>query len=63
MAGRKKKMSSEQMDKLIQSMRGSLKSNLGNKPFAEWLSDLNREEKELEERKYRRLAAMGKVGK
>jgi hypothetical protein len=56
-------MSSEQMDKLIQSMRGSLKSNLGNKPFAEWLSDLNREEKELEERKYRRLAAMGKVGK
>ena len=63
MAGRKKKMSSEQMDKLIQSMRGSLKLNLGDKSFAEWLSDLNREEKELEERKYRRLAAMGKVGK
>ena len=45
----------------IHSLRGSVKLNTGGKPFDEWMADLNREEKELEEQKYQRLAAMGKV--
>ncbi len=56
MATRKKKLSREE----IHALRGSLKLNTGGKPFAEWMADLNREEKELEERKFQRFAAMGK---
>jgi hypothetical protein len=59
MANRKKK-SPEQKRKFIRSLRGSIKLNTGGKPFAEWMADLNREEKELEERKFQRFAAMGK---
>lgn len=44
----------------IHSLRGSVKLNTGGKPFAEWMADLNREEKELEERRFQRLATMGK---
>jgi len=48
------------MRKLIHSFRGSLKRQPGDKPFAEWWADYKREEKELEERKFQRLAALGK---
>jgi hypothetical protein len=60
MATRKKKLSPEQMREYIHSLRGSIKFDTGGKPFAEWMADLNREEKELEERKLQRLAALGK---
>jgi hypothetical protein len=63
MVGRKKKLSPEQMREFVHSLRGSVKLNTGGKPFAKWMADLNCEEKELEERKYQRLAAMGKVKK
>jgi len=48
MAGRKKLSRQE-----IHALRGSFKTP-GDKPFAEWMADLNREEKELEEAKLRR---------
>jgi hypothetical protein len=54
MAGRKK-LSREE----IHSLRGSFKTP-GDKPFAEWMAELNREEKELEERKFQRLSVAGK---
>ncbi|MGB7768203.1 MAG: hypothetical protein WBN22_05040 [Verrucomicrobiia bacterium] len=54
MAGRKKLSRRE-----IHALRGSFKTP-GDKPFAEWMAELNREEKELEERKFQRLAALGK---
>jgi hypothetical protein len=60
MATRKKKLSPEQMREYIHSLRGSIKFDTGGKPFAEWMADLNREEKELEERKFQRLAALDK---
>jgi hypothetical protein len=60
MAKGKKKLSPEQMRKFIHSLRGSIKLNTGGKPFAEWMADLNREEKELEERKFQRHMALGK---
>ena len=56
MASRKKQLSRTE----IHTLRGKFKLNLGDKPFAEWMADLNREEKELEERKFQRLAALGK---
>ena len=49
----------EEMRKRIHALRGSFKTP-GDKPFAEWMAELNREEKELEERKFQRLAALGK---
>jgi len=55
MAGRKK-LSLEE----IHALRGSLKRKPGDKPFAEWMVDLNREEKELEEKRFQRLAALSK---
>lgn len=55
MAGRKK-LSREE----IHALRGSLKRKPGDKPFAEWMAELNREEKELEEKRYQRLAALDK---
>ncbi len=56
---RRKKMSPTEMRKYIHSLRGKFKTP-GDKPFAEWMAELNREEKELEERKFQRLAALGK---
>jgi|GEM_PF-646869 len=58
MAGRKK-LSPAEMRKRIHALRGSFKTP-GDKPFAEWMAELNREEKELEEKRYQRLAALGK---
>jgi hypothetical protein len=49
----------EEMRKYIHSLRGKFKTP-GDKPFAEWMAELNREEKELEEKRYQRLAALGK---
>jgi AbrB family looped-hinge helix DNA binding protein len=46
--------------KYILSLRSSLKRKLGDKPFAEAWADHKREEKELEERKYQRLATLDK---
>ena len=51
MASQKKKLSRDE----IHALRGKYKIP-GDKPFAEWMAELNREEKELEERKYQRLA-------
>ena len=56
MATRKNQLSREE----IHALRGKYKRMPADKPFAEWMADLNREEKELEERKIQRLAAMGK---
>jgi hypothetical protein len=56
MASQKKKLSSDE----IHALRGKFKMMPGDKPFAEWWADYKREEKELEERKYQRLAALGK---
>ena len=52
-------MKAEEMRKLVHSFRGKFKIP-GDKPFAEWMAELNREEKKLEERKFQRLAALGK---
>jgi hypothetical protein len=60
MASRKKKPSPAEMRKLIHSFRGKFKLNTGGKSFSQWWSDYKREEKELEERKFQRLAALGK---
>jgi hypothetical protein len=56
MAGRKKKLSREE----IHALRGKFKLDIGGKPFAEWWADYKREEKEFEERKFQRLATLGK---
>jgi hypothetical protein len=42
----------------IHSLRGSTKFDTGGKPFAEWMAEMNREEKALEEAKYARWANM-----
>ena len=52
-------MKTEEMRKLIHSFRGKYRLNTGGKPFSEWWADHKREEKELEERRSRRLAALG----
>ena len=57
MASEKKKLTHDE----IHAMRGKFKLVPNDKPFAEWMADLNREEKKLEERKLQRLAAMGKA--
>jgi hypothetical protein len=54
---RKKKLSPERMRKFIHSLRGKFKFNTGGKSFREWMVDLKREEKELEERKIQRGCA------
>jgi hypothetical protein len=56
---RRKKLSPAEMRKYIHSLRGSFKT-LGDKPFTEWMAELNREEKELEEKRFQRLTALGK---
>jgi hypothetical protein len=50
----------EEMRKLIHSYRGKFKLNTGGKSFSQWWAEHKREEKELEERKFQRLAALGK---
>jgi hypothetical protein len=47
------------MRKYIHSLRGKFKTP-GDKPFVEWMAELNREEKELEERKFQRLFGRGR---
>ncbi len=59
-SSRRNQMKTEEMRKLIHSFRGVFKREPGDKPFAEWMADLNREEKELEEKRYQRLDALGK---
>jgi hypothetical protein len=44
---RRKKLSPAEMRKYIHSLRGKFKTP-GDKPFAEWMAELNREVKELE---------------
>ncbi len=56
MTTRKKKMLSREE---IHALRGSLKRKPGDKPFAEWMADLNREEKELEEARFLRMTRAG----
>jgi hypothetical protein len=56
MGNRKKMLSREE----IHALRGSLKLNTGGKPCSQWWAEHKREEMELEERKFQRLAAMGK---
>ena len=56
---RRKKMSRTEMRKYIHSLRGKFKRP-SDKPFTEWMAELNREEKEVEEQKFQRLAALGK---
>jgi uncharacterized protein YeeX (DUF496 family) len=58
MVGRKK-MSHKGMYEFIHSLRGKYKMRR-DKPFAESMAELNREEKELEERKFQRLIPLGK---
>jgi len=53
-------MAPREMREFIHACRGKFKAKPGDKPFAEWTADLKREEKELEERKFQRLAALGK---
>ena len=55
MASQKKKLSCDE----IHALRGKYKIP-DDKPFAEWMAELNHEEKELEEQRYQRLAALGK---
>jgi len=56
MPRRKKILSREE----IHALRGCLKRKPGDKSFTEWWADYKREEKELEERRFQRLAALGK---
>jgi hypothetical protein len=51
MASQKKELSRDE----IHALRGKYKIP-DDKPFAEWMADLKREEKELEERKCQRFA-------
>ena len=55
-----KKMSPEQMREHIHSLRGKYQMVPDGKSFNDWMADLNREEKELEERKLQRHMALGK---
>ena len=60
MARRKKKLPAEKAREFIHSLRGSLKRKPGDKPFAEKWAEYKREEKELEERRFLQVAALGK---
>ena len=53
----RKKISNEEMRKRIHALRGALEIKPGEKPFAEWMAELNREEKTLEEVRFARLSA------
>jgi len=53
---RKKFLSREE----IHALRGRIKLNPGATPFAEWWAKHKREEKELEERRFKRLSALAR---
>ena len=55
MAGRKKKLSRAE----IHALRGSIKFDCGGEAFPERWTKYKREEKELEEGRFRRLATVG----
>lgn len=57
---RRKKLELTEIQKRIHAMRGSLKRKPGGEPFAEDWAEYKRTEKELEERKFQRLTALGK---
>ena len=59
----RKKFSRAQVEAAIRSIQSVCKRKPGDKPFAEWMAEMNREEKELEERKFKRLAVLGKKSK
>jgi len=58
MAGRKK-LSREE----IHALRGKFKFNTGGNSFRQWWADYQREEKDLEERRFQRLTALGQKTK
>jgi len=47
----------------IHVLRGKFKLNAGGKPFSEWWAEYKREERKLEERRFRRLASLGRKPK
>ncbi|MGA9778021.1 MAG: hypothetical protein ACLPRE_14565 [Limisphaerales bacterium] len=51
------------MRRLIHSFHGKIKLKTGGKSFSQWWADYKREEKELEERKFQRLTALGRKSK
>jgi hypothetical protein len=53
-------MSPEEMREYIHSLRGKFKMMPSDKPFDEWITEMKREERELEERKFQRHMAMSK---
>jgi len=53
-------MSLNEVREQIHAFRGKFKFNIGGQLYTEWMADLNREEREREERKFQRLAALGK---
>jgi len=55
MASQKKELSRDE----IHALRGKYKIP-GDKPFAEWMADLKREETGLVARRFQRLTALGK---
>lgn len=55
-----KKMTPEETREYIHSLRGKFKMMPSDKPFAEWMAEMKKEEIELEERKLQRLADLGK---
>jgi hypothetical protein len=56
----RKKFSRAQVEATIRSIQSVCKRKPGDKPFAEEWAEYKREEKELEERKFQRHAALGK---
>jgi len=44
----------------IHTLRGSLRRKPGEKPFAAWWAEHKREERELEDRRFQQLSALGK---
>jgi hypothetical protein len=55
----RKKFSRAQVVATIRSIQSVCKQKPGDKPFAEEWAEYKRTEKELEERKFQRLAALG----
>jgi hypothetical protein len=59
-SSRRSTAKAEEMRKFIHSFRGKIKLNTSGKPFDQWWADHKREERELEEKRFQRLAALGK---
>lgn len=53
------KLGADELKALLRRCRGSLKRKPGEKPFAEQWAEYKREEKELEEAKFRRMERAG----